>query len=226
MSYPPSGAAFRLRFDAARVDERIRAVRAWFREQGRERFTWWVGTSATPGDLEERLLGEGAEPWEDDVIVSMLATEPPPPVEGVEVHRVERFEEFVLAREIAWGAAEFDEQQEHEFRESLPQRWEERRRADTGAEYLAYLDCEPVAAGEMVFLPFAGFLSGASTKADYRGRGAFRALVRARWEEAARRGTPALMVGAGRMSRPILERIGFRAVAEQHVLLDSSGLSR
>ena len=75
--------------------------------------------------------------------------------------------------------------------------------------FLAYVDGEPIAAGDMVLLPFAGFLSGATTLPDYRGRGAFRALVRARWDEAVRRGTPALTVGAGKMSRPILERIGF-----------------
>ena len=54
----------------------------------------------------------------------------------------------------------------------------------------------------MFLLPFAGFLAGATTLPDYRGRGAFRALVRARWEAAEERGTPALIVGAGKMSRP------------------------
>jgi len=38
--------------------------------------------------------------------------------------------------------------------------------------------------------------------------------VRARWDEAVRRGTPALAVGAGAMSRPILERLGFVQVLE------------
>jgi hypothetical protein len=54
-----------------------------------------------------------------------------------------------------------------------------------------------------------------------RGRGAYRALVRARWDDAAERGTPALIVHAGRMSRPILERLGFQAVAEIDVLEDA-----
>ncbi len=40
-----------------------------------------------------------------------------------------------------------------------------------------------------------------------------------------RRGTPALVVGAGKMSRPILDRIGFETVAEQHLLVDRSGIS-
>jgi hypothetical protein len=33
-------------------------------------------------------------------------------------------------------------------------------------------------------------------------------------------GVPALVVHAGAMSRPILERLGFDAVAEQEILLD------
>ena len=56
--------------------------------------------------------------------------------------------------------------------------------------------------------------------AEARGKGAYRALVRARWDEAVDAGQPALVVHAGAMSRPILERLGFHAVSEQEVLLD------
>jgi len=220
-SFPPAGSVFRVRFDAEHVAERVDAVREWFREHGRAEFVWWVGTSATPCDVEDRLLELGASPYGDDpVVVSMVATDPPPAVEGIEVRRVERVEDFALAREIAWTAADFTEQQLAEARATIDERWAERRRLGNHSVYLAYVDGEPVASGDTTHLPFAGFLSGASTRPDYRGRGAFRALVRARWDEAVRRGTPALVVGAGRMSLPILERIGFTAVAEQHLLLD------
>jgi GNAT superfamily N-acetyltransferase len=225
MSFPPAGGAYRPRFDPANAEERIDAVRSWFAEQRREQFVWWIGPSATPADLESRLLARGATPWEDGVITVMVTEQPPPEAFDVDVRRVERFEEFVLAREIAWEVAEFTEQETAEYRATQLAKWEERLRSDNGAAYLAYVDGEAVASADMVFLPFCGFLSGASTRPAYRGRGAFRALVRARWDEAAKRGTPALVVGAGRMSGPILERIGFRAVAEQHLLLDRSGFS-
>ena len=39
----------------------------------------------------------------------------------------------------------------------------------------------------------------------------YRALVRARWDDAVAAGQPALVVHAGAMSRPILERLGFQA---------------
>ena len=57
-------------------------------------------------------------------------------------------------------------------------------------------------------------------KPEARGRGAYRALVDARWEAAAERGTPALVTQAGAMSKPILERLGFRGVCEITILLD------
>ena len=52
-----------------------------------------------------------------------------------------------------------------------------------------------------------------------RGRGAYRALLRARWDDAVALGTPALITQGGSMSRPILERLGFERVGEVHMLL-------
>jgi predicted GNAT superfamily acetyltransferase len=56
-----------------------------------------------------------------------------------------------------------------------------------------------------------------------RGRGVYRALVRARWDVAVARGTPALVVQAGTMSQPILERLGFRTVCTIRLFVDDSG---
>ena len=45
--------------------------------------------------------------------------------------------------------------------------------------------------------------------------------MRARWDEAVERGTPALVVQAGQMSRPILERLGFATVCTVRAFLDA-----
>ena len=55
---------------------------------------------------------------------------------------------------------------------------------------------------------------------EARGRGAYRALVAARWRDAVARRTPLLVTQAGRMSRPILARLGFREVCEIRILVD------
>jgi GNAT superfamily N-acetyltransferase len=59
--------------------------------------------------------------------------------------------------------------------------------------------------------------------ADARGRGVYRALVNARWRLAVERATPALTVQAGRMSRPVLERLGFEFLAEMPMYVDNLG---
>jgi GNAT superfamily N-acetyltransferase len=79
---------------------------------------------------------------------------------------------------------------------------------------------EPVAAATALLTPVGVFLGGAATLPEARGRGAFRALVHARWEEAVRRGTPFLAVEAGPQSRPVLERLGFERIGETEAFLD------
>ena len=65
-------------------------------------------------------------------------------------------------------------------------------------------------------------VSGSVAK-EARGRGAYRALVRARWDDAVALGTPALITQGGSMSRPILERLHFERVGEVHMLMDDFG---
>lgn len=55
-------------------------------------------------------------------------------------------------------------------------------------------------------------LWGGSTRAGYRGRGVYRALVARRAQLAVERGYPILQVDATDDSRPILERLGLRVV--------------
>jgi predicted GNAT superfamily acetyltransferase len=66
------------------------------------------------------------------------------------------------------------------------------------------------------------FLIGGSTASWARGRGLYRALVRARWDYAAARGTPALVVHAvPATSYPILVRLGFQEVCRIRRLEDA-----
>src|SRR5947208_3118726 len=63
-------------------------------------------------------------------------------------------------------------------------------------------------------------LFGGATLPEARGRGAYRALVRARWDDAVARGTPLAVTDAGSQSRPILARLGFREVCTIRALID------
>jgi GNAT superfamily N-acetyltransferase len=82
------------------------------------------------------------------------------------------------------------------------------------------IDGEVVSFAVAQFGRTAVYLAGGATRPDRRGRGAYRALVRARWDAAVEQGIPALTVGAGAMSRPILERLGFSIVGWTDRLVD------
>src|SRR6266581_2594992 len=69
--------------------------------------------------------------------------------------------------------------------------------------------------------PVPMLLAGGVTLPVARGRGAYRALVHARWKAARRAGAPALVTQAQAGSRPILEHLGFRATGTIDVLVDS-----
>jgi len=213
-----SGGVSRLALAPAAFDETRAVARAWFRELGRERFTWWVADSATPGDLCDRLTALGAEPEVE--LAAMVRDEPPPVADGVTARPIESLEEHLAFRELVWEAFDVPEDVRAAGRAQREQAWRDYVAMDHQVIFVALLD-DTIAAGASVILkPTGGFLLGGNTRPELRGRGAYRALVRARWDEAERRGTPLLGVHAGPMSRPILERLGFRTVSHVHVFAD------
>jgi hypothetical protein len=68
--------------------------------------------------------------------------------------------------------------------------------------------------------PPGAILSGGATAEHARGRGSYRALVRARWDDVVARGGGALVVQAASLSEPILRRLGFEHVLQFHRLED------
>src|SRR2546428_212566 len=63
-------------------------------------------------------------------------------------------------------------------------------------------------------------LMGGAVLPEARGRGVYRALVRARWDHAVARGTPLLVVQAGPMSAPVLDGLGFQRHGEIRLYAD------
>ena len=146
-----------------------------------------------------------------------LATEQePPPVAGVDVRKIESFDDFLIGLEIVLSDNWSEDNRARKRAEA--EETYVRRRARPGGEWLAYVDGKPVAWGGGVACERGMYLAGAITLPEYRGRGCYRALLRARWDEAVRLGAPALVVHAQETSRPILERCGFERVATLHEL--------
>lgn len=213
---PHSATVQRVRLGAEQVGDALEEIRALLRAHGREGAEWELGESCEPVDLVERLLGLGLQHDEDPVAYGMVlrhvALEAP---DGVSARRVASVEELAKAREvqrIAFGdlTPVAPGEVERDFA----------REGVDGSTFVAFVDGELVAAAYAAHTAHGSLLFGGATLPSARGRGAYRALVAARAEEAVMRGAPALVTHAGRMSRPILERLGFERVARIDRLLD------
>jgi acetyltransferase (GNAT) family protein len=177
----------------------------------------WVTTSR---DLAEALRAAGArdpEPPLEPRFTALATETEPPAVDGIEVRRVETFGEFMTGLEIELSAGGFTEASAARRRAEAAETYA-RRRSRPGGEWLAFLDGEAVAWAGAIAGPRGLYLAGGATRPAARNRGAYRALVRARWDYAVLLGTPALVVHAQALSRRILERCGFAVVCTMYEL--------
>jgi hypothetical protein len=206
----------RQRFPLEQVDDVLEEVRAELRARGRARTQWEVGNSAPTG-LVEALLERGLTPDKDPYAVALVLTSEPPAVAPIfQARRVETLEELEAAARVQWEAFEAMPEEIEEARRLLPERF----RDSPNLRHAVWLDGEVVCTGTASPTEQGLLLYGGATLARARGRGAYRALIRARWDDAVALGTPALITQGGSMSRPILERLGFERVGEVHMLLD------
>ena len=206
----------RQRFPVADVGDVLEEVRAALRERGRTKTQWEVGSSA-PAGLVDALLERGLVYDRDPYAVALILTdEPPPGPPNAVARRIETFEDFVAACEVQWEAFESSPEEIEEARALLESRWSE----SPILRHAVWLDGELVCTGTAAPTPYGLLLYGGATLARARGRGAYRALVRTRWDDAVSDGTPVLITQGGSMSRPILERLGFEAVGHVHMLVD------
>ncbi|MEO5729178.1 MAG: hypothetical protein ABI134_05065, partial [Byssovorax sp.] len=187
---------------------------------GRREITWEVGDHATPSDLGDRLITLGMKPFvPHELSVGMVLSRPlDVDCKSITVRRVETFEEFARAAWIFRRGFGSDDAPEADPEIAL--RWTEHRSVAAVERYLAFDGNEAIAVADALFLEAGVIMCGGATIASARSRGAYRALITARWEEGRRRGTPTLITQAGPMSRPILERLGFEEVVQIRIFLD------
>lgn len=203
------------------VPAAVHAARAIARERGKERVIWYL----TPGDdwvgAELERLGV---PHRDapgfEASADALALVDPPTGEvpaDVEVAVVQTWQQYRDSFAVVVAAFDLPVPDE----EAVRARWA--RYVENMAYWqgvCASIDGEIVGMGSAGFSPVGLSLQAGSVLPAARGRGVYRALVHARWQLAVDRGTPALVIQAGRMSRPICERMGFRYVGTVRVHVD------
>ena len=193
-----------------RLDD-IDAAVTWARDQcaqrGIPRCEWWVGWSAMPTDLAQRLREVGLVPDDEEAALTGMSIDREPPAAAhVDVRRIETLDQQLAALEVDWDVWNLPEAERASRRT-----YEEERFDPNGTvhHYAAYVDDRPVGFGRAIDMGHGVALMGGAVLSGARGRGVYRALVHARWEHAVARGTPLLVVQAGRMSAPVLTGLGF-----------------
>lgn len=197
--------------DAATADAAIAREAAYFGGQGRT-VEWKLYGHDAPADLGRRLEAVGFVPEEPETLVVLdLGGALPPPVDpdGVTIERVVDPVRFGAIDDLMAAVYGSDDDWRSEVLGAELAAAPERL-----SVYLAMADGHCVSAGWVRFHPGTGFadLWGGATRPHWRGRGIYRALVAKRAAEATARGFRFLTVDASAESRPILERLGFRAL--------------
>jgi GNAT superfamily N-acetyltransferase len=176
---------------------------------------WWIGPSCEPADLHEQLQALGFRTPGDraDRLHAMATTSAPPESPGIEVRRVETFDDFVTATHVAWNGFGIPAERRERERVHLRTVFDATRTPNSPCGFLAFLEGEPVGVGRSVYSDRGVFLIGGAVLEHARGRGVYRALIRARWDDAVERGTPGMIVEAmPDTSYPILKGLGFEEV--------------
>lgn len=211
----------RLRLGPGELPQVVAEVRRLLAARGRRGATWELGPSSQPAALGAglRALGMRPDPLESEVAGMVLLRPPEPPNFAVsQSFTIERVESAARLRQVqvifsgCFGTPLGDSDPRKDFaRYQASPSWR---------SYIALEDGQPIAAADATFTDEAVVLSGGATLPALRRRGAYRALIAARWRDAVARGTPILVTQAGRMSRPILARLGFSVVAQVQIFLD------
>jgi GNAT superfamily N-acetyltransferase len=202
------------------VEGAVDDVRSLLRARGLDEVTWWVGERSTPPGLAARLEALGLEPDDPPMMTTLTIEHEPAGAPVVDVRRVESLEDYLTALEIDWEAFDVATAERRERRPAARAAWPLIVADGRSSVYLAYVDGRPVGFGRAVFAPWAALLLGGATLPEARGRGVYTALVHARWRETVARGVPRIVVSAGPMSAPILQRLGFERLGGVRLLRD------
>jgi hypothetical protein len=212
------------------VGAAVEEARMLVREHGRSLLIWLVGP-------DHRWLGErlgelglvntdtpGFEATENAMALTRRPVGEAPA--DVQVQAVRSFVEFEKSQRLSGEVFGMTVEMLEEMEANLSRLYEEYvTPGNPLRQFNASIDGRVVGTAAVGLGPAGVNLFGGSVVVDARGRGVYRALTLARWALAVTEGTPALTIQAGRMSKPIAERLGFQLIDTIRVYVDDfSGL--
>jgi GNAT superfamily N-acetyltransferase len=214
----------RVRTTGEELDQTIADARRMLRERGYTGCVWTVGPACQPTGLAERLRARGfrraTEPPYEPELEAMALVTPPRPMRGeIDAHMVRDYDEYLAALRIAMQVFAVPEDGVAGWMAAAPELYKQQDGVER-MTVIAYVDGRPAGFAWAGAARNGLMLCGSGVLPEARGRGAYRALLEARWKVAVAIGKPVLAIHAGAMSRPVLERCGFVRVCQIQMLVD------
>lgn len=190
------------------LDNAIENEIRFFKSCGKN-FEWKVYDTDKSPDIKQKLVQHGFEAGEKESFMLLelsgvdYLTES---VACVEVNDAKGIRDYISVSENVWGG-DHSGQEVHLLacKNNAP---------ENTVLYVIYEDGEPVSSARIEYTvnsPFAGIWGGSTIEA-YRGRGHYSALLHKRINDAKKRGVKYLTIDASDMSRPIVEKYGFKFI--------------
>jgi GNAT superfamily N-acetyltransferase len=206
------------------LDQTIADARRMLRGRGYTGCVWTVGPTCEPRGLPELLRARGfvpatESPYEPELEAMALVTRPRSTSGDIDVHMVRDLDEYVAALHIAMKGFAMPEESVSGWMAAAPDLYKQQDGINR-MTLIAYLDDRPAGFAWACAATNGFLLCGSAVVPEARGRGVYRALLKARWEAAVALGKPVLAIHAGAMSRPVLDRCGFERVCQIQVLVD------
>ena len=197
----------------------VAEAREIVRAEGKDIHVWWVEPAYDwlGPELEQRGLRNEETPGFEVVENAMALVEPPSgkTPDDVTVGLVESIDDLAASDHVTVEAFGMGPEGAAAMDADRVKRYADYTTAGNSAlQFIASLDGEIVGTAAAVIGNHGVNLFAAGVLPEARGRGIYRAMIHARWDYAVERGTPALTVQAGQMSRPVLENAGFQFIAE------------
>ncbi len=213
-AHPGSNSVGGMRWTAEEADRRIEDMLAYHRERNIG-FQWWVSPYDTPADLRERLEQHGLILAGDAATMARSGLDrldDIPINPDVTVERLGEYDETTIAAvaHIAMVCFHWTQEQIDERLPGMVERARDERFRERELNYLAHVNGRPAGLGRVQLQSGVAYLGGAATLPEFRGQKVYSTLLRRRLEDAHARGYQLAAIAAEPMSRPIVERYGFK----------------
>jgi GNAT superfamily N-acetyltransferase len=208
----PEGMIIYSTLNEANAEDIISEQVKYFESIGQD-FEWKVYDYDKPSDLKERLAEYGFVVEQAEALMVLDLNKAPEILQQPVVQNVQRIKDPVDIADILG----IEQQVWNEDSSALGDYLREAllNYPDQMSVYVAYVDDKPASTAWVYFTKHSQFASlwGGASLSGYRKQGLYTALLAVRAQEARARQVRYLTVDASDMSRPILEKFGFKRMA-------------